>query len=213
MFLIDGMRERSWLLTAASIKSFTFELRREWLYVSRPVNLFSLLPSINPSINFNLFNQLSFLLFKDSCCPREPKWKQFKNCWNGVGPRERSLRLITNQFNKRRGLLPSFHFNQSTILHFFLNEWKEMKSWVDWLVFSSTKKANPGSPSNWRREEKKNKSNWFHQFVGAPQTHHSPSIHQPPIKLKKFNLIWFVDWNWWSELVVAAPLIPFHWLI
>ena len=122
MFLIDGMRERSWLLTAASIKSFTFELRREWLYVSRPVNLFSLLPSINPSINFNLFNQLSFLLFKDSCCPREPKWKQFKNCWNGVGPRERSLRLITNQL---------FSFKKESKANQSI-----LTNWFDWWLAS-----------------------------------------------------------------------------
>ena len=114
-----------WNWVAASIKSFTFELRREWLYVSRPVNLFSLLPSINPSINFNLFNQLSFLLFKDSCCPREPKWKQFKNCWNGVGPRERSLRLITNNKSNLTSLLQSNQTNAATAL---FDGWRKKSS-------------------------------------------------------------------------------------
>ena len=67
--------------------------------------------------------------------PKGAEMKANEVCWNGMGPRERSLRLITNKLHSST--------NQLNSLLFFLSFWEEKKK--SWLLIKVE-----------RREEKKN---------------------------------------------------------
>ena len=135
------------------------------------------------------------------------EWNENKSfCWSGSSLRQRSLRLITHLFKKRRGSSSTNLFIHSTILPFIQSiSMIERKSWVEWLVFSLWKRR-AGCPNEWRREEERRKHSISQREMMGPR---SLNFMPHQLQSKTFSFL-FALLAFFNSISLRKEMLPFN---